>query len=74
MNKEILSNEKLVESGKLVIRKEETRLLIKNYRKATKPGTSGHCGWGWGMLYKVDSIEGLNELWDELIEKGAVEG
>jgi len=71
---DIRNNEQLVNQGILVIRKDEFNLRIKQYKRATKPGESGSCGYGWCKYRSFISKEEFNRVFDELIKNGAVEG
>lgn len=71
---DLKTNEELVERGILVIRRRDHNLQIWNYRRATKPGETGYCGYGWGKYKSYNNLDELNQDWDMLIKNGAVEG
>ena len=71
---DIKNNEQLVNQGILVLRKDEYCLRIRQYKRATKPGESGSCGYGWCKYRTFINKDEFNRVWDELIKNGAVEG
>lgn len=67
-------NCKLVEQGAMVIRKEDHSFKIKQFKKSTKPGTSGNLTYGWCKYMNCKDLNHMLEVWNDLISKGAIEG
>ena len=72
--KKFVTLEDMVDQGKLVIRKAIGELRIKQYKKSTKPGTSGTCGYGWCKYMIFMKKTDLEATWKLLLSKGAIEG